>query len=498
MPITESSRMLVLLLIAAPAIYLVMVAVGRWLKRRFGVRLGVVYQLFSVATAFFVPLGFQRLNSEVFNILESAVVILGTLVLLSLIQRFFWELYVQERRQTQIPKFISDVAALVLFGVALILVLTFIYGVRIPGLLAGSGILAVILGLAMQDTLGNIIAGFSLHFGKPFKPGDWLILETRHAEVIEVNWRSTRLRTNDHIYLDIPNNQITKQTIVNLTYPTERHAMRLSASIDYRIAPNVVKDVLQRAAAHAVGVLPEPPPKVYVVSFDNAAVTYEVKFWMDDHARFNDINDAIRTNIWYELERHEIQLAFPIRTLQIDRPGPKDREPRGSSLRAMLSQQPLFQALDDAERDLLLFQAKSYNFGRGEKLIEQGQPGESMFLLVRGEAGVLVSNHGALTQVAVLRGGACFGEMSLLTGEKRSATVLALSDCQVVEIAKTSLAEVIQAKPMLLDQLSDLLAKRQMETDGLLAESASQRNIVQEQRVIAAGFLNKLRSFFEL
>ena len=498
MPLTESSRTLVVLWIAAPATYLAMVAVGRWLKRRLGVRLGVTYQLFCVAVAFLVPLRFQPQHPDLLHMLESAVVILGTLVLLSMIQRLFWELYVQERRQTQIPKFISDVVALVLFAVALVLVLTFIYEVRIPGLLAGSGILAVILGLAMQDTLGNIIAGFSLHFGKPFRPGDWLILEARHAEVIEVNWRSTRLRTNDHIYLDIPNNQITKQTIVNLTYPTEPHAMRLSASIDHRIAPSVVKDLLHRAAAHALGVLQEPPPKVFLVSFENAAATYEVKFWMEDHSRFNDINDAIRTNIWYELQRHQIQFAFPMLALQIERPGAKERAPEVASLRAMLSQQPLFRALDDAERDLLLFQAKSYRFGRGEKLIEQGQTGDSMFLLVRGEAGVLVHHHDALTQVAVLRAGDCFGEMSLLTGEKRSATVLAQSDCQVVEIAKASLAEVLQAKPALLEQISALLARRQLETESLVAEGASRRNAAQAQREIAASFLSRLRAFFEL
>ncbi len=119
----------------------------------------------------------------------------------------------------------------------------------------------------MQDLLGNVISGVSLQVGKPFKAGDWLILDNHHAEVIEVNWRSTRLRTKDDHYLDVPNTQIVRSTIVNLSYPSHLHAMRMRVGIVYEAPPNQVKSILLQAALEAAGVLRSPEPKVYLVEF---------------------------------------------------------------------------------------------------------------------------------------------------------------------------------------------------------------------------------------
>jgi CRP-like cAMP-binding protein len=138
------------------------------------------------------------------------------------------------------------------------------------------------------------------------------------------------------------------------------------------------------------------------------------------------------------------------------------------------------------------------HFGRGEKLIEQGEDGESMFILVAGKADVLVHHSGAQTQVASLKPGDCFGEMSLLTGEKRSATVVAMTDCEVVEIGKPVLAKSLKENPLLLAMLSEMLAKRRMETEGILAESTPKTALMEKQRQYTEGFLHKLRVFFEL
>src|SRR2546423_15419650 len=119
----------------------------------------------------------------------------------------------------------------------------------------------------MQDLLGNIIAGVALHVGKPFKPGDWLMFDNHHAEVIEVNWRPTRLRTNADVCLDIPNSHIVRSTIINLSYPTKVHAMRFTVGVDYSVPPNRVKDIIVRAASESLGVLPDPPPKVFLKDF---------------------------------------------------------------------------------------------------------------------------------------------------------------------------------------------------------------------------------------
>jgi small-conductance mechanosensitive channel/CRP-like cAMP-binding protein len=495
MPQAELTQRIATLGLATPAIYLILLALGRWLRRRAKVRLGVMYHLFALCLAIFLPLRLLEPDNSFLMLLEALATMLGTLFLLALIRRFFWEYYFEEKQGTRVPRFMSEVVGLLIFIIALLFVLWFIYGIKIPGLLTGSGIAAVMLGLAMQDTLGNIIAGIAVHLEKPFQPGDWLIIENRQAEVIEVNWRSTRLRTNDNIYLDIPNNQITKQAIVNLSYPTRLHAMRLNVNLDYQVPPNEAKEALFRAVSKVESVLREPAPKVFLTNFGDSAILYEVKFWMEDHARYNETVDAIRTNIWYELQRQQIKIPFPIRTVHFEpaseRPSPL------TSARELLRRQPLFQCLEAPDVDVLLSRARPYRFGRGEKVIEQDAAGNSMFLLVQGEADVYVRNNGQMTRVAALRSGDCFGEMSLLTGEKRSATVVALTDCEVIEIDKLSLADVFQQQPEVMRRLSELLAKRQMENEGILANSPH-GSTSQLQRRYETTFFTRLRSFFEL
>jgi CRP-like cAMP-binding protein len=315
--------------------------------------------------------------------------------------------------------------------------------------------------------------------------------------VMEINWRSTRLRTNDAIYLDIPNSEIIKTTIINLHYPTELHAIRIRVGIDYNVPPNRVKEVLGRAAQAAVNVLPEPSVKVYLVNFDESAVTYEIKYYMGNHQKINETNDAVRTNVWYALKRNRIPIPYPIRTLQVERRGARSMDENHEEARSILRSEPVFECLSDDQLTNLVKDAHLNHFGRGERMIEEGADGDSMFILLRGTANVSISKNGANIQVATLSSGDCFGEMSLLTGEPRSATVRADGDCYVMEIHKPVMAGVIRESPGCLQQLSEMLAKRKMETEGLIKDAGLGDQSAKEKEY-RASFLNRLQTFFSL
>jgi small-conductance mechanosensitive channel/CRP-like cAMP-binding protein len=495
---------LIALAVAAPFFYWIAVAVGRFLKRRAGVTLGVTYRLLCAAIALYLPLKILALDYRLdsFDLrreLRAAAILLGALFASALIHRYVWDGYFLEKKKTKIPKFLRELAALVVFAIAAVFVLDRIYGEgrAFAGLVAGSGVAAIILGFAMQDLLGNIISGIALSIGKPFKPGDWLMFDNNHAEVIEVNWRSTRLLTNDHTTLDIPNNQIVRHTIVNLSYPTKAHAMRIVVGIDGEVPPNRVKEIIVGAAKESLGVLPRPEPKCFLKEFADSAVQYELKFWMEDDEKFNDIFDSIRTNIWYALKRGGIKIPFPIRTLHIERPGRK-APAVPSAVLASLRRQVFFQCLHDEETEQLLASSKLFRYGSGEKLIRQGTDGDSMFVLLQGGANVLVEHNGGATHVAALKAGDYFGEMSLLTGEKRSATVVAQGDCEVLEIDKAALSGLLQTNGELSKKLSEMLAQRRLETEGILASTAEQKTITTKKEEYAANFLQRLNSFFEL
>lgn len=481
------------------ATYLVTLAVGRVLKRRYQVRFGILFQLFCLTLAFYAALWFYGFPTPWRGHVGAALVLLSTAVVIALIERYLWDYYFETRRQTVIPRLLRELVALALYLVVLLLVLSVGYQAQaeLKGLLAGSGVAAIILGFAAQNVLSSLVAGMSLQIEKPYKVGDWLRMGDVFGEVTDIDWGATRLRTNDGIYLHIPNNEIVKQTIVNLHYPSPLHAMRIRVGADYTVAPNRVKDALLRAATQAAGVIPQPTPKVFLIEFADSAIVYEIKFWMSDHASYNDICDAIRTNVWYEFKRRKINIPFPVRTLQLERKSGAAAPDARAQAGAMLRREPLFGCLSDEQIDGLLRESEVNNFGRGEAVIEEGTNGDSMFVLLRGAAQVSVNKNGSLIRVGVLRQGDCFGEMSLLTGEPRTATVRAENDCEVLEISKPVMGELLRNAPGCLNQLSKLLAQRKLETEGRLKE-ADHPDEHAKEREYTATFMKRLRSFFEL
>lgn len=494
---TQNATVTVVVFVAT---FLVSVWVGRFLKRRAGVRLGLFYRLFCLMLAFYAAIAVYGVDAPWRVHVGAAVALLSTALVVALVNRYLWDLYFEHHKQTPIPHFLREVAALVVFLIVLLIVLSVGYHAEreLKGVLAGSGVLAIILGFAGQNLFGGIIAGMSLQINRPYKVGDWLKVGDTYGEVREINWRSTRLCTNDDIYLDIPNNEIVRSTIVNLHYPTELHAMRVRVGVDYNVPPNRVKDALRTAAQSAQNVVPNPPVKVFLVDFADHAVIYEIKFYMGNHARINETNDAVRTNVWYELKREGIKIPFPIRTLQLERRpagAPRDGQ---EEARGILRGEPLFQCLSDSQIDNLVAQSDLNHFGRGERVIEEGDEGNSMFVLLRGAAQVSVSKNGAAIPVATLRAGDCFGEMSLLTGEKRSATVCAEDDCYVMEISKEVMGAIVRDSPDCLRQLSEILARRKLETEGRLKDASSLSDQSTRESEYRATFLRRLKTFFEL
>jgi small-conductance mechanosensitive channel/CRP-like cAMP-binding protein len=498
LPETQKAALTIIVFIGT---FFVALTIGRILKRRAGVRLGILFQLFCLALAFYAAMWTYGVAIDLRNHVGTALLVLSAAIVVALIDRYVWDLYFEKKKQTPIPHFPRQIVALLVYLITLLAVLWYGYHASrwLTGLLTGSGIAAIVLGLAGQNLLSGIIAGMSIQINRPYKVGDWLQVGEKFAEVMEINWRSTRLRTNDAIYLDIPNNEIARTTIVNLHYPTEVHAMRIRVGVDYNVPPNRVKDSLIRAASTANGVLPNPPVRVYLVDFGDHAVTYEIKFFMGNHARINEINDAIRTNVWYELKRQRIKIPYPIQDLYLHRPAARSVDEDHDEARAILRGEPLFDCLSDAQIDNLVKQSELNHFGRGERVIEEGAEGDSMFILLRGAAEVSVSKNGSTIPVATLRSGDCFGEMSLLTGEKRSATVRADNDCYVMEIGKEVMGEIIRESPDCLKQLSELLAKRKMETEGILKDAtSSSADKAAKQREYTANFLRRLKTFFAL
>ena len=479
--------------------FFVALGIGRFLKRRAGVQLGLLFRLFCLTLAFYAAIAVYGVHAPWRHHVGAAAILLSTALAVALVNRYIWDFYFEKKRQTTIPHFLREVVGGLIFLLVLLLVLSYGYHAeaQLKGLLAGSGVVAIVVGFAGQNLFAGIIGGIAIQINRPYKLGDWLKVGDTYAEVREINWRSTRLCTNDDIYLDIPNNEMVGHQIVNLHYPTELHAMRIRVGVEYKNPPNLVKEALGRAAQSAKNVVPDPPVKVFLVDFADHAVIYEIKYYMGNHSRINETNDAVRTNVWYELKRRGITIPFPIRTLQVQRKAPLPVQEEKAEALSILRAEPLFESLSEEQLNHVVQEARLKLFGRGEPVIEEGAEGDSMFVMLRGAANVFVSKNGSRIRVATLGAGHCFGEMSLLTGEPRSATVRADGDCYVMEIGKPVMAELLRDAPSYLEKLSELLGQRKMETEGILKEVPTGEHDL-KQRQYTATFLNRLRTFFEL
>jgi len=492
------TNLLLLYIGVAIGVYLVLIIVGRIAKRRFHVPLGWVYQLFCFSMALFVPSLLPSIKFAGEENIDAAAVLTATFVAISFLRHYIFGIgRVQAGEDAKVPKFLSQLVSIVLVLVAITIVARYIYGADIPGLLAGAGIVGIVLGLALQDTLGNIFSGFAIYFGGQFKKGDWLKVGEKDAEIMEINWRSSRLRTNDNVYLDIPNSVITKETVVNFTHPTTLHALRLEVGVDYDTPPTKVQEVLKEAALSAPYVLSDPAPKVYLFNFADSAVTYQIKFWTHDHSKYSDMLSAIRVNIWYGLRRNNISIPFP-HQVQVNYEPRVDPIDKKALIREALAKVFFFECLDQSQREQLVEHAQLMHFGKGEHLIRQGRDDSSMYVVLEGHAEVLVEAGGTTRSVAQIGDGDCIGEMSLLTGEKRSATIIALDDMRVVEIDKETLASLIEAQPALLETLSDLLARRRMQNEGVLSQAMGADQLAEKRKDYRSAFLGKLKSFFQI
>src|SRR5438132_2109406 len=341
------------------------VGAGRFLKRRAGVRLGLLFRLFCLILAFYAAIVVYGVHASWRRHVGAAAILLSTALVVALINRYVWDFYFEKKRQTPIPHFLREVVGGIIFLVILLFVLSYGYHAQaqLNGLLAGSGVVAIIVGFAGQNLFAGIIGGISIQLNRPYKLGDWLKVGDTYGEVREINWRSTRLCTNDDIYLDIPNNEMVSHQIVNLHYPTEIHAMRIRVSIDYNVPPNRVKDTLGRAAQKAKNVVPNPPVKVFLVDFADHAVIYEIKYYMGNHSRINETNDSVRTNVWYELKRQGITIPFPIRTLHVERKAARPVQEDQEEALSVLRDEPLFSCLSEEQLNQLVTHERLSAFG---------------------------------------------------------------------------------------------------------------------------------------
>jgi CRP-like cAMP-binding protein len=369
--------------------------------------------------------------------------------------------------------------------------------------LVSSAVVSAVIGLALQDVLGNVVAGVALHVGKPFKVGDWVKVSDQVGAVVQTSWRSTTISTLDGDFVIIPNGSIAKAEIVNFSAPNPQHAEHARVGTRYEVPPNSAKKAMIEAALQTQGVVPEPRPKVRLIEFGDFSINYDMKYWIDDFSQHDDIRDAVMSSIWYHFRRQGIGIPFPIRDVNLFTVTTQEREKeeakRIAGLMRLLEAVDIFSPLSSEERLQVAQGVQTHRYAPGERIVRQGDEGDSFFIIGSGQVEVSAQDQtGSQGVLARLGPGKFFGEMSLLTGERRSATVTAVQDTEVGVIDKDNFARVLTANPDIAQTLSEILERRLAEIAAKMADlekERSDRRLATESR---GSLLKRIRSFFRL
>jgi small-conductance mechanosensitive channel len=366
-----------------------------------------------------------------------------------------------DRVSERVPAIVQDVIVIALFAVAATLFLD-------EKFLTTSAVGAVVVGFALQDTLGNLFAGLAIQIEKPFRVGHWVRIGDFEGRVQEVTWRATKLLTKAGQFVIVPNSVMSKDPILNHSEPTIPTRIDVEVGASYDVPPNVVKRALHEALDNAPLVLREPPADVLIQDFGASSMNYRVRFWIDDFGRDNTARDQVRSNIWYTFRRHNIEIPYPIQVeYSRDEPNPRSSE-RLHALAERLGAIDLFAGFDDVERLRLAEICRERLFGAGERIVRQGDAGQSMFVLLEGRVRVTLEPSGQ--EVAVTTAGGFFGEMSMLTGDPRTATVTALDDAVLLEITSDRFRDLAVRRASLVEQVSAVVSARRQ---GLIEAKAA-------------------------
>lgn len=311
-----------LALLASVGAFALLVALVAWLQRKVFLVRQLAFPLYIAAAAAGVevyillmpdqqPLALQR-------ILAWLLLFAGLAAVLRLLALYLFDVHLYAHKGIRLPPLLAAVTMAVVYLVtALITLRLTIPDLDITALVATSAVTSLVLGLALQPILSNFFAGLVVSLERPFRINDWIRVGEHEGRVIAITWRTTHLRTRENDNLVIPNGKLADERVLNYYYPHPMHMERIKVGASYKVPPYRVRRALLEAVGGVAGALDKPSPEVYLLSFDESSILYELRVWTEDVAQSPRIASDIRARVWEELKKAGIPIPYPIRTIDL-------------------------------------------------------------------------------------------------------------------------------------------------------------------------------------
>ncbi|HEV7644301.1 MAG TPA: mechanosensitive ion channel family protein [Pyrinomonadaceae bacterium] len=433
-----------------------------------------------------------------FTILKVIRIGLGLVIVVVIVRLVTFLIFKRETKdgQHQNPTLMRNIFSIAIYIIALFTLVKSQYpGVDLTSLFATSTILGLVIGLALQDTLGNLFAGLATQADEPFKVGDVINIPGKGTGVVEgITWRGVKIRTFANRLLIISNAVLGKETIE--VAPRENLNARLvNFSTRYNDSPAKTVQTVRDLVRQCENVSSKIRPIVRIRDLGESGLDWEVKFWLEDYSKYNDTDALVRQRIWYAFQREGIGIPFPTRTLELQIKGKEELQvdTTENGIYDRLNQVNIFTPLSNEETLRLSNAAVKRVFAPKEAIVRMGEEGHSMFVVHNGSVNIQLGEQGQLRNVTTLHEGDIFGEMCLFTGQPRSATVTAAEETEVLEIGHFALKPLFENNPDLAEAMSKTIAERRAQ---LTAKKEEGFPTTAEEE--SKGIFNAIKNFFRL
>jgi small-conductance mechanosensitive channel len=356
-------------------------------------------------------------------------------------------------------KLLQDLMAGVIYLAAIFAIVAYVFDLKIQGLLATSGVAAIILGLALQSTLNDVFSGVVLSFSRPYRPGDWISIDGgTDGRVIEMNWRATHVLTARRDLAIVPNSTIVKSKIVNVSSPSGLHGVTITVQVDARAPPATATQILEHSTLNCRLIVATPAPSVTIKTINASFTEFEITFFVEDLASSTRAQNQLFDLIFRHLAVAGIDLAAD----QSQAAGAAgDPARRSTGTERLLELVAIFASLTSDERKAIAAKLKQKSYDEGEILVQPGTLLHSLFIV--GSGVLSFSREESEGEIEMLRigPGDHFGEIGMLTGAPATARIKALIPSTVYELAKDDLSPIVEAQPEVSQGLCRALAQRQ-------------------------------------
>lgn len=444
-------------------------------------------------------------QAQLVRFTSSFILFFLALLLFDFLNQLFFGIYSARLFSLRVPRIVTNLIRVIYFIGIVLVILHNQHRIDIRPFLTGSAIVTAIIGLALQDTLGNLFSGLALHISRPFDVGHWIKYGEVEGTAVLIDWRSTTIKTRDEDFITIPNSQLAKEDVINFSTPTTVHGQVVYVGVRYEYPPNKIKKLLAESALSAKGVVKEIKPQIFLTKYNDFSIDYMMRFFVDDYQAAPDINSAVMERMWYLFKRNNVEIPFPIRDVYMKKEEVKEES--SENLVALLSKVDFLQNLNKGELQDVSKLLKHVLFAAGEYIIQQGEKGDSFYIIKSGQVRVTATNpYGDVFLDKELKTGNFFGEISVLTGEPRTANVQAITDTKLLMLDKSDFENILKKYPNTDAKICEKIAERQknsfekMELSRKSAISEKEAREKAQKRVesLSQQLLAKIRNFFSL